>query len=294
MVLEAAYHGSRSTHLMSPLNYNEPNPFPAQPPNFAPIFPYPQLGSVTIYESRATANYHALQARLERRFVNGLTFLVSYTFQKTLTDLDSSSVGVAVGAGAGLQTMKNIRANYGPAPFDRPQRLISSWLYELPFFRNRKDLVGLVAGGWQIGAIATFQDGPSLTPTSFGVPFVGSHANLLGNPNLPSGERTIDRWFDVSKLANPAPGQLGNAGKGVIRGSGNNRWDVIISKFLRVTDRQRVELRAELFNAFNHPQFDDPVVTPGNNPLAGKITSASDFGFTQTERVIQLGLKYSF
>jgi hypothetical protein len=55
-----------------------------------------------------------------------------------------------------------------------------------------------------------------------------------------------------------------------------------------------LEFRAELFNALNHPQFDDPVVTSGNNPLAGKITSASDFGFTQTERVIQLGLKYSF
>jgi hypothetical protein len=151
-----------------------------------------------------------------------------------------------------------------------------------------------VAGGWQIGAIATFQDGPPLTPTSYGVPFVGSHANLLGDPNLPRSERTIDRWFDVSKLANPAPGQLGNAGKGVIRGSGNNKWDLIVSKFVRVDERQQVEFRAELFNAFNHPQFDDPVVTPGNNPLAGKITSASDFGFTQTERVIQLGLKYSF
>src|SRR4029453_12330108 len=219
MVLEAAYHGSRSTHLMSPLNYNEPHPFPAQPPDFVPVFPYAQVGSVTIYEARATANYHALQARLERRFVNGLTFLVSYTFQKTLTDLDASSVGVAIGAGAGLQTIKNIRGNYGPAVFDRPHRLIGSSLYELPFFRNRQDLLGKVGGGWQIGAIATFQDGPSLTPSSFGITFVGSHANLLGAPNLPRGERTIDRWFDVSKLANPAPGQLGSAGKGVIRGS---------------------------------------------------------------------------
>jgi outer membrane receptor protein involved in Fe transport len=293
-LFETAYHGSKSSHLMGTLNYNEANPFPAQPPQFALTFPYPQLGSVFIFESRARANYHALQARLERRFVNGLTFLVSYTFQKTLTDLDSSSVGVAVGAGAGLQTIKNIRGNYGPAVFDRPHRLISSSLYELPFFRNRKDWLGKIAGGWQIGAIAIFQDGPSLTPSSFGVPFIGSHANLLGNPNLPRGERTIDRWFDVSKLANPAPGQLGNAGKGVIRGSGNNKWDIVISKFLRITERHRVELRAEFFNAFNHPQFDDPVVTPGNNPLAGKITSASDFGFTQTERVIQLGLKYSF
>jgi len=293
-LFEAAYHGSKASHLMSALNYNETNPFPAQPPQFALIFPYPQLGNVVVYESRARANYHALQARLERRFVNGLTFLVSYTFQKTLTDLDSSSAGVAFGAGAGLQTIKSIRGNYGPAVFDRPHRLISSALFELPFFRNRTDLLGKVGGGWQIGAIATFQDGPSLTPSSFGVPFVGSHANLSGDPNLPRGERTIDRWFDVSKLANPAPGQLGNAGKGVIRGSGNNKWDMVISKFLRIRERQRVELRAELFNAFNHPQFDDPVVTPGNNPLAGKITSASDFGFTQTERVIQLGLKYSF
>ena len=80
----------------------------------------------------------------------------------------------------------------------------------------------------------------------------------------------------------------------MIRGSGNNKWDMVISKFLRITERHRLELRVELFNAFNHPQFDDPVVTPGNNALAGKITSASDFGFTQTERVIQLGLKYSF
>jgi outer membrane receptor protein involved in Fe transport len=293
-LLETAYHGSKSSHLMSSLDYNETNPLPPQPPDFALVYPYPQLGSVNIYESRARANYHALQARLERRFVNGLTCLISYTFQKTLTDLDHSSVGVAFGTGAGLQTIKNIRANYGPAVFDRPHRLIGSTLYELPVFRNRDDLLGRLAGGWRIGGIATFQNGPPLTPSSYGVQSVGSHANLLGNPNLPRGERTIDRWFDVSKLANPAPGQLGNAGKGVIRGSGNNKWDLIISKVVHIAERHQVEFRAELFNAFNHPQFDDPVVTPANGPLAGKITSASDFGFTQTERVVQLGLKYNF
>jgi hypothetical protein len=155
-------------------------------------------------------------------------------------------------------------------------------------------VLGKIAGGWQIGGITLFQEGPSLTPSSYGVPFVGSHANLLGDPNLPRGERSIDHWFDVSTLANPAPGQLGNARKGSIRGSGNNKWDLLIAKYVRFADRHEVEFRAELFNAFNHPQFDDPVVTPGNNPQAGKITSASDFGFAQTERVIQLGLKYTF
>ena len=80
----------------------------------------------------------------------------------------------------------------------------------------------------------------------------------------------------------------------VTGGSGNNKWDVVISKFRNFAAGHRLEFRVELFNALNKPQFDDPVVTPGNNPLAGKIMSASDFGFTQTERVIQLGLKYSF
>ena len=293
-LVEVAYHGAKSVHLMSVLNYNETDPFPPQPPDYQLIYPYPQLGNVNIYGSRARSNYNALQARLERRFANGFSGLVSYTWQQTLTDLDTSSVGVALGAGAGLQTIKDIRANYGPAVFDRPHRLVVNWLYAPPFFQQRHDLLGRVAGGWQIGAIGTFQDGPALTPASYGVAFAGSHANLLGDPNLPRGERTIDRWFDVSQLANPAPGQLGNAGKGVIRGSGNNKWDVVISKFLNVAAGHRLEFRAELFNALNNPQFDDPVVTPGNNPVAGKIMSASDFGFTQTERVIQLGLKYSF
>lgn len=294
-VLEVAYHGSKSAHLSSILNYNEIDPFPAQPPDFKLNFPYPQYGSVSLLESRGAASYNALQARLERRFVNGFTLLGSYTFQKTLTDLDSSGVGIAIGAGpAGPQTIKNIRANKGPTVFDRPHRLNVSTLYELPFLKNRQDLLGKLAGGWQIGAIGTFQNGAYLTPASYGIQFVGSRANLLGNPNLSRGDRTTNRWFDITKLANPAPGQLGNAGKGTVLGSGNNKWDIVISKFFKITERQRVEFRSELFNAFNHPQFDDPVIAPANNPTAGKITSASDFGYTQTERVIQFGLKLDF
>jgi hypothetical protein len=87
---------------------------------------------------------------------------------------------------------------------------------------------------------------------------------------------------------------LGNAGKGTVLGSGNNKWDIIVSKFFRITEKHRVEFRGEFFNAFNHPQFDDPTIAPANNPLAGQITSASDFGYSQTERVIQFGLKYDF
>jgi hypothetical protein len=294
-LFEVAYHGSKSTRLASILNYNQIEPFPAQPPDFRQNFPFPALGAVNILASRAAANYHALQARLERRFVNGFTILGSYTWQKTLTDLDSSGVGIAIGAGStGPQTIKNIRANKGPTVFDRPHRLNVSTLYELPLWKNRTGIVRLLGGGWQIGAIAAFSTGAYLTPSQFGAQFTGSRPNFLGNPNLSRGQRSIDRWFDVSKLVNPGPGQLGNAGKGTILGSGANKWDVVVSKFFRFTEHHQVEFRSEFFNAFNHPQFDDPVLNPATNPLAGRITSASDFGFSQTERVIQFGLKYQF
>jgi hypothetical protein len=292
---EVAYQGSKSTRLPTRLNYNEIDPFPAQPPAFQQNFPYPALAAVSILESRGAANHHALQARLERRFVKGFTILGTYTWQKSLADIDAVDGGFANGAGPfGPQTIKNLRANKGPSVFDRPHRLTVSSLYELPLFKGKGGLVEGLAGGWQIGAIALMESGAYLTPGVFGVSFTGSRANLLGNPNLPRGERTIDRWFDVSKLANPAPGQLGNAGKGTIQGSGHNKWDLIVQKNFNITESHKVEFRTEFFNAFNHPQFDDPVLTPATNPLAGKITSASDFGFTQTERVIQFGLKFHF
>ena len=164
MLLETAYHGSKSTRLASRLNYNEIIPFPAQPPDFRLNFPYPALGSIGMLESRAAANYHALQSRFERRFVNGFTILAAYTWQKTLTDLDASGVGVAISAGPfGPQTIRNIRANKGPSIFDRPHRLALSSLYELPIFKGRRGFAEMAFGGWQIGAIALFQSGAYLT-----------------------------------------------------------------------------------------------------------------------------------
>ena len=167
-------------------------PIPAATAGFSLIYPYPSW--VDVNHLRVTRG--ARSTTRCRRGLNAVSPTVSraalsYTFQQTLTDLDVGSVGVAIGAGAGLQTIKDIRANYGPAPFDRPHRMVVNALYQLPFFKGRQDVLGKVAGDWQIGAIGTFQDGPALTPSSYGVPFVGSHANLLGDPNLPR-RRTDD------------------------------------------------------------------------------------------------------
>ncbi|HZT30763.1 MAG TPA: TonB-dependent receptor [Bryobacteraceae bacterium] len=294
-LFEVAYRGSKSTRLPTGLNYNEPIPFPPQPPSFALNYPYPSLSGITMLESRGAATYEAAQVRLEKRYSNGFSLLAGYIFGKMLTDVDSSSVGVAIGAGAfGPPTIRNLRLNKGPSVFDRPQELNVSALYDLPFFKNQAGVLGRIAGGWEVAARPSFFSGAYLTPSQFGAQFTGPRPDLVGNPNLPHSQRTIDRWFNVSALVNPQPGSLGTAGKGIIQGSGVNRWDLTLAKNFRIVENHKLQFRAELFNAFNHPQFDDPVMTPANNPLAGKITSASDFGYNQTERVIQLALKYDF
>ncbi|MCZ2151812.1 MAG: TonB-dependent receptor [Bryobacterales bacterium] len=300
---EAAYRGSKSTRLQTQLNYNEIFPNPPQPPDFRQIFPWPNLAAVNILESRGAANYHALTTRLERRYSNGLTFLTNYTFSKTLTDVDSSTVGVVIGGGSfGPNTIRNLRDNKGPAVFDRPHQLNFSAVYEPPFFKKSPAPVRLLLAGWQIAPIWTAYVGAYLTPGNFNVQNTGARPDVLRNPNLSRGDRTIDRWFDTEAIQNATPGRFGNAGKGIIQGSGVNNWDVNLSKNFYITERHRVQFRAELFNFFNHAQFDDPVLQPAVrdaagrllNPTAGKITSASDFGFRQTERVVQFGLKYIF
>ncbi len=295
-VVEVAYRGSKSTRLSSFLNYNETIPFPAQPPNFVQNFPYPALGTVNMLESRGAGTYNALQARVEKRYSKGLTVLGSYVWSKALTDIDASTVGVVGGTGNASvpQTIRNLHLNKGPAVFDRPQRLVISGIYDLPFPKDHNTLLSRVAGGWQIGGTGNFGTGYYLTPASYSILNAGSRASYIGNPNLPSSERTTDRWYDTSKVVNPAVGTLGNAGKGTILGSGLDHLDLVLNKSFYIDEVRRFELRAEFFNAFNKTQFDDPILGPGVNPQAGKITSASDYGNTQTERVIQLALKFQF
>ncbi len=300
---EVAYRGSKSTRLQTNLDYNEITPNPPQPPDFRLIFPYPTLAAVGILESRAAANYHAVTTRLERRYSKGMTFLVNYTFSKTLTDLDSSTVGVAIGSGSfGANTIRNLKDNKGPAVFDRPHQLNLSAVYETPALKTMPAVARFVLGGWQVAPIWTAYVGAYLTPGNFNVLYTGARPDVLRNPNLSRGARTIDRWFDTEAIQNATPGRFGNAGKGIIQGSGVNNWDVNFSKNFLFRERHRVQFRAEFFNLFNHAQFDDPVLQPAVrnaagqllNPNAGRITSASDFGFRQTERVVQLGLKYTF
>ncbi len=294
-LVEIAYRGSSTQRLTSELNYNQTNPFPPQPPTFTLNYPYPAFSTVNYFDSNGAGNYNGLQVRVQQSLTHGLEVLANYTWDKNMTDIDQSSVGSSASPGNDYtpQTL-NLHQNYGWAAAGRPQEFVMSAIYALPFFKHSTSTLGEIAGGWSIGIDSTFAGGARLTPSEYGTTYTGSRAIVTGNPNLPRGQRSINHWYDISRVTNPAPGQLGNAGKGSITGSGTNLSNAVLIKNFTMLKTNVLEFRAEFFNVFNHTQFDDPYVYANAYSLAGKVTSANDYGYAQTERVIQLALRYKF
>jgi len=185
-------------------------------------------------ENRILSNYHSLQVEMEKRFSAGLSALASYTWGKALTDgadhLSTSfgGPGVDIGVFSVTQNPNNLKAERGPAEFDVRHRLVVTYIYELPWGRGRhwgqswSGITDMLLGNWQVSGIHTFQSGLPLTATLSGTNVLTlgsdrvSRPNLVGNPELPASQRTVERWFntDAFTLPGPAPQAFGNAGVG--------------------------------------------------------------------------------
>jgi len=111
--------------------------------------------------------------------------------------------------------------------------------------------------------------------------------NVIRDPNLPSGQRSPERWFDTTAFVLPPAGEFGNAGRNIVIGPTYNNVDFSLIKYFNFSERHRLELRAEFFNLLNHPNFDIPVRIFGS-PSLGVIQTAN------FPRQIQFGLKYQF
>jgi hypothetical protein len=167
----------------------------------------------------------------------------------------------------------------------------------LPFGKGKRWLGSgpgaWLLGGWQTGGILTFLSGRPLTH-SFNIDRQNNggavRGNWVRNPNLPDGERTIDRWFDTTFVeATPAGvGQIGNAGRNLIIGPGVKNFDFLLSRsFAMPWEAHLIQFRFESFNFTNTPAFGNPNVAVGNVNV-GRITTAGD------PRRIQFALKYLF
>jgi hypothetical protein len=316
LVFDIAYVGNRGMHLPAFSNLN-PNTFSFNSQGGVVVGGRELAGinlrgDIQYQQNIGISNYHSLQAKIERRFSNGLTFLASYSWGKALTDsvdhLSTSGAGngVDVGAFREPQNPKDRRAEYGPAEFDVTHRFVLSGVWQLPWGRGRamgqnwSRALDLVLGGWEFSPIFTAQTGLGLTINQSQVVNIGgerrSRPNRIGDGSLPSDDRTVDRYFDAAAFAaiSSTPGAsgfvpnqiFGNSGVGVVRGPGLVNLDFNLAKTFVVNERLSAQLRGEFFNALNRANFGVPGVTVGAG--FGQIVSAYD------ARIIQLALKLTF
>jgi len=297
-VVEVGYIGSQMRHLWGIYDSNQPiTAADGSAPNTRA--PNPELGINMYTDTDGRGNYNGLSGKLTRRFSQGLTALVGYTFSKSI-DTGSAWRGQGDAVVANDATCI-IKCEKGLSSYDVPQRLVASVLYELPFGRGKPFGAGWgavpsqILGGWQISSIITFQTGlvqnfsgarNSLTLQD------GARPNATGQP-LKLDNPTTGEWFNTAAVVIPPQGVVGNVGRDVIRGPGQQYWDFATHKSFRVREGHSLTFRFEAFNFANHPAFGRPAASVGTTTTLpatfGTITSLQ-----VPMRQIQLGLKYAF
>jgi hypothetical protein len=247
----------------------------------------PLLRTIGQVQNTGTLDYNGLLVKFQRRFSHNFSFLNSYTWGKAI-DLNSDNDGTVT-----FTNVYDPLYNRGPADYDITHTLSSSWIYELPWARDK------VYGGWQVTGIMLLRGGLPLTVTQTqGVlsTGTGNRPNRVCNGAL--SNPTIDHWFDTSCFVSPTDttGTYGNAGRGIIRGPGAFNIDASLIKSTKI-GRYATEIRAEAFNVLNHPQFANPNTQIGNaavGTISAMLSSPSCSLCGTTERQVQLGVKVRF
>lgn len=307
-VLDVAYVASLGRHLYQRRDLNvlpygarflpqnqDPTTGRPLPDNF--LRPYPGYGSVGYVEPGSNSSYHSLQVQANRRFSRGLQFGASWTWSKAMDYTDGDTGTVA--------TYVPIRIwNYGKAGYDRTHILVANWLWDVPrasaLWNNAA--IRTAFDDWQVSGIASFQSGVPLgigLSTTDGADITGggdgARVVVLDNPILPKDQRTIQQFFRTDVFARPAQGTWGNAPKDVVRGPGINNWDISIFKNFPVKEIGRLQFRWELYNAFNHAQFQGVDTTarfdPAGNQVNGRFGALTS---TAPGRVMQGSLRFIF
>jgi outer membrane receptor protein involved in Fe transport len=332
--LQVGYVGQIGKHLAVPIAINQATgnvnncPDVACLQSIVPFYTLVGTGEVVETASRAISNYNGLQATLKQMTPwNGLTYLVNYTFSKSMTDspgyfgVDGASSGDSY-----WQDINNPLGDYGPTEFDNRHNFNGILVYELPFGHNKpigakwNRIADEVAGGWQVSMNFSANTGFPLTITN----------GFSCNNNCPEQQtgdyaqhadqyrkmKIVDRgvhggvfkWFgtDPSASANSSHGtdngrsaygrsgggvNFGTAHIGTERSPGYQNYDMALQKGFRTYSEQSLKLRVDAFNAFNISSYGNPAtyIGGGSNPNFGAIT-----GTRSSPRQLQLSAIYSF
>lgn len=318
-LVTVGYFGSKGTHLLGVVDLNLLPPgkalnsqclntagatVPCQAPGqifsaaaqeliLDQIRPYRGFRAINIAQTRFNSNYHSLQFSFQQRFSRGSQINAAYTWAKNLTDNQTDR-------STAPQNPYDTKGDYGRSQLDRRHVFSLNYIYELPFFLNRRDFIGQVLGGWQVSGIVAYQSGLPFTATTSnwdpaGIGFLGPSVSgprpdQIGDPNS-NAPRTAEQWFNRAAFADVPQGvnRVATAGRGTITGPPTQRWDLTLSKRFRFSEdgSRAIQFRAEAFNIFNHTNF---------RALSTNITATTYGQVTTTRdpRIMQVALKLYF
>jgi hypothetical protein len=303
--INVGYVGNKSSHLVTPIEGNQPLPGTGDPSTWTstqsrrPLFAFnPLITDISTTSARGRSDYNALQATFKQRMWNGLDFVANYTLSKA----NSNNLGYYGSAnvaaeGAYPVNSRDIEANYGPAFFDARHIVSIAGSYELPFGKDRamgsdwNRAVDAIAGGWATSFAITRHTGyPITVQNSVRRSLQGTRSaewpNLVGDP-VPA-DQTLTNWINRDAFAIPALGTFGNAGVGILRAPNYFNADLSISKRFATIGRQYLQFRGEMFNVLNHPNFGPPNRDIQSTAFGTITSTAGD------ARVVQMVLKYYF
>jgi len=267
--------------------------------------PYPYITPTDFDQSIGRSSYNALQASMNGKVGGNLTYLISYTWSKSLDLGCSGWYGVE---GCSIQDAYNLNADKGPSAFDVPQILSLSWVYQLPIGRGQhwstsNKALDYVIGNWQFNGIATFTSGTPYTAgvggeediagvggteyNSFGSGSGGyERLDIVGNPKLSSPTPAL--WFNTGAFVVPAAGTYGNVGRDTLRSDPYKNFDLSLFRQFPIAEDKKLEFRFEMFNAFNQVVYSPPNAA-FVDPTYGAVSSTAN-----TWRQMQFALKLYF
>jgi Carboxypeptidase regulatory-like domain len=258
----------------------------------------PRFNTVTQVQSIGTSNYNSLQVEAIGRFGKWLSFDANYTYGHSIDDV-SDVLGVLVNDSATIANpTQPLSANRANSEFDLRQRFVSNWVYQIPFARNISNhAFRRVLDGWSVNGIFSTQTGLPTTLLAGAIPGISDPLLLGGgllwaNGNALSLQPSATTPGGVSSFSQPFVGNQGTSGRNHLRLDGLTDLDAALGKTISITERTNLQLRCEVFNLLNHPNFSGFLNTLTSNP------AASGFGsYTSTAtnmRQMQVALRFQF
>jgi len=303
LAVRAGYVGTFGNNLFQTLDGNPRQPFAG------PTGPRvdPTRGVIRLRANTAESWYHSMQTGLEKRFSNGLSAGVHYTWSR-FTDTASEIFNPSVGEVAVPQDSFNIAADKGRAAYDRPHRLTGNFVWEIPWMREQQNAVTKILAGWQLSSFFTFQSGAPFTPLNGSDPtgalagidgLVGSAIRPMLNTDKDLSKMTVEElraaggaslFRTLCGMPSPtcAGERVGNTPRNLLRADGIGNIDIGIVKNTRFANGHNIQIRIEMFNATNTRNFGIP---------DGRITSANFLNQWATDggnRRTWVAMRYTF